>query len=139
MAKQTGHKWELEFGSTSIQFQPRNFTAPQPSRGEVDFTDAETADYQDFDPADLADPGSISVEGFFEPGSTSPPQSPSVINNAPETMTLYFGDSTTSGTPFWSFTAFFTEFSPQQATFNEAAMLSITMRVKGGITEDTVA
>lgn len=132
MAKITGHQWRVAFNTSGIEgsLNPRSFTPPQPSRGEVDMTDLQTADYLDFEPADLADGGEFSFEAFFEPDA----QSINILNSK-ESITLTFGQG--SGQPQWTFDGFITQWAPQQATFNEAAMLQVTVRVAGPINEGT--
>lgn len=82
-----------------------------------------------FMPASLTDPGSLAIEGHFNP-NTNPP-----IEQAAETITVTFplvsGDSTAAN---WQASGFMTDFAITGIVNDEKMMFSATVKLSGSVT-----
>jgi len=133
MAKQTGYKWSVTFGTSELTFMFKSLTPPQQTRPEVDMTSL-ADDNAAMEPGDVVDNGSLVFNAFFD--DTIDPSD--AIGGDEEAVTIYFGDSATSGTVTWEFDGWISNYAPQEGQSNQPAMCQITVRVNGAIKKGAV-
>ena len=125
MAADVGTATTIAFATSSFTAEVKSINGSDISREDVDVTHMGSTSYMEFQPAELADGGSIEMEIHFDPDSQPP------ILGAAETITITFPipSGGASGATF-IFTGYVNSWS-WEAPLEEVMTAEITIKVDG--------
>jgi len=82
----TGNTGTIALGTSAVAFPFTKIGEWQTTRGKLESSSLATADFKEYEPDDLCEPGEVEVEGWFE----GKDEFDSLINNVAETITVTY-------------------------------------------------